>query len=139
MKNKIRKQGKIVKREPYNTDARTQLFEEKEKFKNFIKKKKREYKEGILQDMTLNRKNGRIFWKLLDKIDLKKNDKDFVKNIPMNRWVEHFKKVLKGNNDPNYPQDCTDIGPLDFEITLEELNESSYILKNGKACGIDCV
>ena len=139
LKNKIRKQGKIVKREPYNAGARTKLFEEKKKFKNFIKKKKREYKEGILQDMTLNRKNGRIFWKLLDKIDLKKNDKDFVKNIPMNRWVEHFKKVLKGNNDPNYPQDCTDIGPLDYEITLEELNESSYILKNGKACGIDCV
>ena len=55
-KNEIRKQGKSVKREPYNADARTKLFIQKKNFKNFVKKKKkkkREYKEGILQDSYL--------------------------------------------------------------------------------------
>ena len=30
-----------------------------------------------------------------------------------------------------------DEGPLDFDITLAELNEASYILKKGKSSGID--
>ena len=56
----------------------------------------------------------------------------------MNRWVEHFKKVLTGIKDPSYPEDCTICGPLDYEIT-QEVEDSSYILKNGMASGIDCV
>ena len=117
----------------------TKLFVDKKNFKNLVKKKKKEYKEGILQDMLLNRKNGKIFWKLLDKINLKKNEKDFVSNIPIREWTEHFKKVLVGKNDPVYPQDCADTGPLDYPITLDELKYASYILKNGKACGIDSI
>ena len=57
----------------------------------------------------------------------------------MRKWTEHFKKVLVSKNDPIYPQDCTDTGPLDYPITLDELKYASYILKNGKACGIDSI
>ena len=66
-------------------------------------------------------------------------NKDYVSNISMTRWVEHFKKVLVGNTNPTYPSDCTDTGPLDYPITSEELKDCAYILKNGKACGIDSI
>ena len=89
--------------------------------------------------MNMNKKNGKIFWKLLDKIDLKNKDKEYVSNISMSRWVEHFKKVLIGNTNPTYPADCTNTGSLDYPITSEELKDSAYILKNEKACGIDAI
>ena len=40
---------------------------------------------------------------------------------------------------PLYPNNCMDDGPLDFEIKLDELLKATYILKNGKASGIDMI
>ena len=78
MKKKIRQQGKQLKREPYNKSVHTKLNEEKKNFKNLIRKKKMVYKKGVLHKMNLKKKNGKIFWKLLDKLDLNKADNFFV-------------------------------------------------------------
>ena len=119
--------------------VRTKLYEEKRNFKKLIRKKKRVYKKGVLHKMNLNKKNGKIFWKLLEKLDLNKTDKNFLTSIPMNKWTKHFRNILKGSKEPIYPYDCIDVGPLDFTITLEEMQDAAYILRTGKACGIDSI
>ena len=57
----------------------------------------------------------------------------------MRNWTNHFTKILKGTKEPTYPKDCVDVGPLDFTITLEEVQDATYILKTNKACGIDSI
>ena len=138
-KNRLRHQANLVKKHPYNTNQRIKLFEEKRKFKSLVRKKKRQYKEDTITNMTLNRKNGRKFWKLVDKLDLQKKNYDFLSSIPTEKWENHFNSILRGGNEPAYPPDCTDKGPLDYEITSEELENAKYILRNGKASGIDQV
>ena len=138
-KNNLRHQANLVKKDPHNTNQRIKLFEEKRKFKSLVKKKKMQYKEDTIKNMTLNRKNGRKFWKLLDKLDLQKKNNDFLSSIPTEKWENHFNGILRGGKDPVYPTDCTDCGPLDYEITAEELEDAKYILRNGKASGIDLV
>ena len=125
--------GKQIKRDPSNVGLRTKVYEEKRIFKKLVRKKRSDYNDKVLEHMNFNRKNGKKFWKLLDKLNLNRDDKHFVSNIPMDKWTNHFSKVLKGAKEPNYPSDCSDIGPLDFEISTEEMNEAAGILKKGKA------
>ena len=54
------------------------------------------------------------------------------------RWVDHFKKVLREENrDIVYPEDSSDQGPLDQRITMKELNEAEYVLRPDKSTGYD--
>lgn len=88
--------------------------------------------------MALNKKDDKKFWKLLDR--LKENRKnDFISRISEQKWKDTFEGILRRENGPIYPPDCSDIGPLDYEITIEELREASYILRNGKAPGADAI
>ena len=49
--------------------------------------------------------------------------------IPEQNLKETFEGILRRKDDPVYPPDCTDRGPLDYEITIEELKDASYILR----------
>ena len=72
------------------------------------------------------KKDAKIFWKLLDR--LKENHKnDFINRIPEQKWKKTFESILRSENEPVYPPDCSDVGPLDYEIMIEELTEASYI------------
>ena len=138
-KNNLRCQGNIVKRQPNCTDQKLKLFEQKRNFKKLIKDKKKRFKENIIQEMALNKKNSKQFWKLLDKLKEPKHDTDFVRSISEQNWKQYFESILIGEKQPQYPCDCTDRGPLDGKISLEELKEASYILKSGKSSGIDAI
>ena len=38
-----------------------------------------------------------------------------------------------------YPPECSDVGPMDGIITLEELSKASYILRPNKSTGSDSI
>ena len=108
----MRCQGNIIKRQPNSTYQRLKLFEQKRHFKKLVKDKKKRFKENIIQEMDLNKKNSKQFWKLLDKLKEPKHDTDFVNSIPEHNWKQYFESILIGEKQPEYPCDCNDRGPL---------------------------
>ena len=101
-------------------------------------RKKREYKRWVLNQMTTQRDNNdpRKFWNLLKKIS-KKRATD-VTGIDPHYFSEHFRRLLNlDSSDNNIPPKNNDMGPLDFEISLQEIETASALLKSGKAVGLD--
>ena len=136
-KLQIRNLGFHLKKEPHNTGLRTNLHMEKRQYKNMLKRKKKTYKLNTIKEMSFNRREGKKFWKCLNKLDSYKSDESFITKISAENWIKHFEDTLIGTKEPIYSRNSVDQGPLDYDITLEEITEASYILKNGKACGID--
>ena len=57
-------------------------------------------------------------------------------------WKTHFKGVLHNPNigsNSKLPLNTTESGPLDYEITEDEIKLGAYILRLGKSPGIDCI
>ena len=90
--------------------------------------------------MHLNKKtNPKKFWSLLNKLTVNDEKQNQHSNIKMSTWVKHFQELLSCENS-NFGNPAMDIvGPLDFEITLEEVNLASKILKAGKSPGADSI
>ena len=90
--------------------------------------------------MNWGKKDGKTFWKLLDKFEHKQDNKAFKSAISEDRWTSHFKNIFQepNANDP-LPKSTVDQGPLDFEISDEEIQLGSYILRNGKSPGYDSI
>lgn len=84
--------------------------------------------------MNYSKKDGKKFWKLLDKIEQRQDDTIFKKGISGHKWVSHFKSILQGpDRNHTLPKSTTKKGILDDEITEEEIKLSAYILRSGKA------
>ena len=58
-KNKLRELSNIIRKQPHNNVVREKLFSEKRNFKKLIKTKKRKFKEDIIKDLALNKKNSK--------------------------------------------------------------------------------
>ena len=115
-----------------------QVAASNKQLKKLVCKKKNEYKLDIVNKMNLTGKNQKYFWKLLDKLDGSSHENLFKDLISGERWVDHFKKVLREENrEIVYPDDSSDQGPLDQRITMEELNEAEYVLRPDKSTGYD--
>ena len=107
--------------------------------KSMIKRKKQECKLNVINEMKIRRRDQKIFWKLLGKLKHSKNDL-FKNNISGERWNNHFKDILKDSTrEIKYPPNSSEPGPLDGEITIEELFKSSYALKPNKSSGWDLI
>ena len=106
-------------------------------YKSTLASKKRKYKDDIINQMNGNRKNSRFFWKLLDKLNFKNSEKEFKKGISGNRWKSHFQSLFSKSDEIKIPDSHDTTGPLDYDITPEELDEASYILRPGKSTGKD--
>ena len=136
LKKSIKRNCRKLRNTPNDARLKSKIFLENKSLKKLIKEKKAKYKSDILGDMTLNRNNQKLFWKLLDKFQGKKNDY-IAKNISSRNWVSHFKQLLQSEEEIHYPPDVTGGAPLDFDITHEELKNASYVLKDNKAIGHD--
>ena len=91
--------------------------------------------------MRWNKKDGKFFSKLLNKLDKKQNDNIFKEKIPGETWKAHFKSLFnKKHEETNtFPPNTNENGILDYEISMEEIKLGSYILRNGKAPGFDSI
>ena len=82
--------------------------------KKLIKRKKEEYRLGITQDMNLKKGDQKLYWKLLDKLQTKNKD-IFKHHISGKRWNEHFKSVLRNDEQAHdFPPDSQEIKPVDM-------------------------
>ena len=136
-KNLIKKKCKNLRLNQRNDTLRSEIMRENKKFKKLIKRKKQEYKQGIIQDMKIKNRDKKHFWKLLDKLQKQKKDL-FKSSISGKKWNEYFKSILVNEKHaPTLPPDSSEIGVLDYDISLEELKKASYVLKPNKASGYD--
>ena len=133
----LNKKSKILKKDPFDLNTRSTIFNLKREFRKLVKRKKRVHKESILSQMAKkkNDKNQKDFWKLLEKFSSQKTP-DSV-NVAPHNFLDHFKSVLVSDTPGEIPPENNEEGPLDYKIEKEELNSASNILKPGKAVGID--
>ena len=134
--------GKGIRKDPSNSKLKNDLTKRKKQLKKNVQKNKASYKENILNSMKLSRKDSRQFWKLLEMLEHKENDDIFKQAITDKNWTSHFKSVRQCDSQPingGFPNNTNEIGQLDYEISEEEIQLASYILRNGKATGIDSI
>ena len=138
LKNSIKKKCKTLRMNKSDSNLQRQISSGNKQLKKLLKQKKYEYKLEIVNKMNLTGKNQKYFWKLLDKLEGSSHDNMFKDLISGDRWVDHFKKVLREEKrDILYPADSMEQGPLDQRITMEELNDAEYVLRPDKSTGYD--
>ena len=87
--------------------------------------------------MSISKNDSKKFWKLLDKLKGEDQNEIFIERMGARKIKTAFESILRAKNDPVCPPDSKENGPLDTEITLEELKNGSYVLRPGKATGPD--
>ena len=140
-KDEIRQKGRTLQKNPDNPILRKSLNECKRSFKKLTKNKKSRHIQKVLDEMYRNKNSneGKKFWNSLNKLDNKKMTNNCISSISQDSWIEHFESIRCGENEPTYPPDCNEDGPLDFEISEQELLGATSILKNGKSSGSDMI
>ena len=139
MKNDIRSLGKKLKQDSSNPSVKMKLTKLKRMFKKTVKTNKSHFKQNLVNKLDWSRNDSNKFWKLLDDFEKRKNDEIFKQCISEDRWVNHFKSILQNTKNDPLPNNTSPMGPLDYEVSDEELMLSAYILKPGKATGYDCI
>ena len=135
-KNTVRGFGNDLRRDPRDPGVRQSLQLAKKNLKRLVASKKRGYKQAIVNKMSQSHKSRGGFWGLLGKLSDKKAK--ISSYVSHNYLTSHFKTLLNSREGVNTPPICGGGGPLDGEITLEELTESSKVsLPTGKAVGVD--
>ena len=140
-KKKINSLGKELRRNPTDVKTRENLYFTKRTFSSLTKKKKNLYKKNIIDKMHLTKQNDiKQFWKLLNKLDLDKIDtRNAADDISPSEWMNHYTTLLRGAAKGEIPINTNETGPLDYDITIEEIMDARGILKPGKATGLDRV
>ena len=136
MKESITNIGKKLRADHGNLSLRNELFALKKKLKKTVRKKKRLHKKTILKEMNqCTNMNQKQYWKLVKQLEQK--PKSTTQHVSPKNLCEHYKTLLNSKRNLNIPPNTTKIGKLDYPITSEELDKSKYILKRGKANGLD--
>ena len=140
-KKKINSLGKQLRRNPFDVATREDLFFTKRTFKNMVKRKKAMYKKDIIDKMHLTKQSEiKTFWKLLNKLDFDQiNTKNAANDVSPTEWMEHYTNLFQGAAICKIPDNTAESGPLDQDITIEEIMDAKGILKPGKATGIDVI
>ena len=139
LKKSIKRKCQVLRNNHKNESVRKEILAENKLFKKLIKRKKEEYKEKIVQDMSLSKGDLKTFWKLLGKLQ-NENKNASKDHIPAKRWNDHFQKILTSKTgNPTLPPNSDKVGVLDYDISLEELKKAAYILRLNKASGFDSV
>ena len=142
LKIKISNYGKSLRLKPEDPTIREQLYVDKRKFRNLVRKNKYQHRKSIVDTMCENLSSGekKEYWKMLRKLE-KQNDK--ATYMHEQHLINHFKEIL---NDPNReegtrsePDNVSTPGNLDQVIVKQELDVATKILRNGKSPGIDTI
>jgi len=148
MKREVKNIASLLEKNPSNPDIRGRFFKSKKEYKKLLKKKKRDFHQQIMDQLSsLRERNPSAFWNLINKLKPGKPNDD--NQITEEEWVNHFKNLDKfpdssTDNDlpsENVQTDFSTTPPnsseLDSAITPEELDTAVLKLKNNKSSGND--
>ena len=141
LKKCIKNLGTKIRQNAKDSSVKSELYSKKKELKKLIRSNKIKFKNGILDQMKQSKSDSKKFWKLLDKLEKRKDDSIFKQGISNHRWVSHFQSIFQNSeNEHALPKNNTENnGTLDREISDEEMKLASYILRNGKAPGFDSI
>ena len=136
-KAKLGSLAKRMRKSPDDGACRQEVLHAKKGFKKMILAKKRRYRAGIFKELQSEKQSGSIkeFWKVFRRIS-PKNKRNTV-GPSGSAFSEYFEKLSNTDRAHDFPATSGVAGPLDFEITGEELGAAERRLKDGKAAGID--
>ena len=138
IKSEIRLLGKLIKTDPNNQIFKIKLSKLKQELKTRVKDNKMCYKKDILQKMEMSKKDSKLFWKYVNKLEEKNDGNNFKEAITEERWLSHFKGITScKDSEQHFPQNTMNEGELDYEITLDEIKMAAYTLRHGKSPGFD--
>lgn len=126
----------------HSQTLRKDYFIIKKKYKKLVKKKHREYKNLIFDEIKrLDPKSKGLFWECLN--NLRKTKKVTKNDITPDEWDTHFKSLLFDksetpleNNAQSLDEDCDD-SILNASFTEKEIQQHINKLKTKKAPGSD--
>ena len=119
-KGNLRNLGTNLRHNPSDQNTRNELNMQKRNFKKLVKTKKRQYKGNILEKMIYSKNsNQKYFWNMLNKISPNKNFD--TGGVSADTFADYFKTLLTSKSPIDMPDNSTEIGPLDYIITMEEL------------------
>ncbi|XP_006812071.1 uncharacterized protein LOC102808034 [Saccoglossus kowalevskii] len=99
LKKEVHKMSIKLSSNPYNKQLRTECYNMKRKYKQLVKKKRREYKNDILTKLD-TMSNSRLveYWNLINELKGGQENK-LCDNINAEKWYEHF-KILNTDEIP---------------------------------------
>jgi hypothetical protein len=132
-----------VFRKVRSENTRKDFVESRNKYKQLLRQKKREYNKKTAQNLLDNVKDSAAFWRNVKKLggwEKRSNDNQ----ITINEWYHHFKSIFQDygklqEEDVQYDMNEADcgIGDLNKEISEDEVLNAVKKLNDGKAGGID--
>jgi hypothetical protein len=153
LKQLMSKLANQIKRKPYDKNLHVLYMTKRKEYRSTIKRQQKEYKNGILQQLSTNYKqNPSAFWNLLDL--LKKADADLdsqAECIAPNEWTDHFKLISKTTDKHSSSRLESEIKKLESiksndinlnlnaPITMAEIKCVIKNLKNNKSSGNDMI
>lgn len=144
LKYKIHYISSELKRFPYCSSLRRELFFTLSTYNKKRKKKCRRYRERVFSQIDeLRTKNPSEFWNLIKSLDAKSEDQSKI-NIPIAEWELHYKKLntnsFKSSDQENLLKKLEEIKyfcDTDRKITEKEVANAIKKLKMKKASGLD--
>ena len=141
LKNNIRKHGGVLRQKPDDTTTRVNLYVDKKKLRNIIRRNKYNHRKAIVDSMCENLSTGekKQYWKMLRKLEDSKDDSTYMHEQHM---IDHFKNILHDPNitEEDIPRQTNNTpGNLDERINKDELDLATKILRSGKSPGLDNV
>ena len=82
----------------------------------------------------LSKGQQKEYWKSLQKLEDRKHKHKYIPDFTL---IQHFQELLSDDKITLGFSRQDNVGILDYDISLEELNTASKILKAGKGTGID--
>ena len=149
MKKIVEEKANLMKMFPRDPIVRGSFFKFNKKYAKSRKKKKREFKQNILNKLdTLESDNPKEYWSLVNL--LKTDQKDKPENtIDGETWFKHFSKLATIQDNMKervskieekvklLEKNVGSFSVLDFEISLSEVEKAITKLKNNKSPGLD--
>lgn len=133
-KLEICKLGKALRSDPFNKSKRIELGNKRKAYKSLLRKSKRDFQLNKLEKMTSKSSGTKNYWRQFD--SLRGNKDHDVSCLNPAEARKHF-SALFNSGSPLPSSKKLDKGPLDYELTLDELSIASKNLLSGKSCGID--
>ena len=92
-----------------------------------------------MAELASSSKNSKDFWKIVEELGSNGAENFFNKEMSNLRWKTYFESLGTADSRLEIPSSPNVNGPLDSEITPEELDSASYILRPYKSSGLDGV
>ena len=90
------------RRDPTNSDIRTSFHETLRKYKQLLKKKRENYKNDKLKELTTNQNDSQNFWSVFKSLS-KTTITETTAPIKESEWLQHFGKLHSFPNQ-DHPQ-----------------------------------